>query len=62
MLFDLRKKKKLTQIEIAKLIKVSVKQFQRYERKEVIPPLDKAIEWGKALDIKIAKFVELYYK
>ena len=62
MLKELRKKKGLTQPQVAKLIGVSLKQFQRYERKEVIPPLDKAIQWGMALDVKIARFCMLYYK
>jgi len=61
-LFELRKKKRIGQKELAKMINVSYKQFQRYERYECIPPLDKAILWGEALGIKIAKFVTLYNK
>jgi len=59
---ELRKSKGLIQQQVADRVGVSLPQFKRYEQKSHIPPLDKAILWGEALGIKIAKFVTLYNK
>ena len=57
---QIRRNKGISQEYGAKKIGVSVKQFQRYERYEVVPPLDKAVLWAELLGYKIAKFVSLY--
>jgi len=57
---EVRKKRKLTQIELAKLTGISKSSISRYEREEIWPDMLE-MEWiALALDVKITevKFVK----
>ena len=50
---EIRKKRKLTQIELAKLTGISKSSISRYEREEIWPDMLE-MEWiALALDVKI---------
>ena len=55
-----RKKKKYTQAEFAKELGISSRQFRKYIKYEVDPPLHIGIKWAELLGIGIGKFVALY--
>jgi len=55
-----RKAKKLTQAQIAKKLGITERQFRRYVKHEVDPPLHIGIKWAEILGIGIGKFVALY--
>ncbi len=57
---ELRRNKKINQNKLAKILGVSLKQFQRYEQGSHIPPFDKAVLWCKALNITLNQFNKLY--
>lgn len=57
-----RKKNKLTQAQISAKLGITERQFRRYVKYEVNPPLHIATKWAELLGIKIGKFVELYNK
>lgn len=59
---ELRRKKKYSQKDMAKLIDSSLKQFQRYEQDITIPPFDKVVSWCEVLKLTLNQFKKLYFK
>ena len=55
-----RKAKKMTQAQISKKLGISSRQFRKYVKHEVDPPLHIGIKWAELLGIGIGKFVALY--
>ena len=55
-----RKLKKLTQAQISEKLGITERQFRRYVKFEVNPPLHISIKWAKLLGIGIGKFAKLY--
>ena len=57
-----RKKRKMTQAQISNELGITERQFRRYVKHEVDPPLHIGIKWAELLGIGIGKFVALYNK
>ena len=56
---ELRRKKEIKQHDMANRMKISLKQFQRYEQGSHIPPFDKAVIWAEELKLTLNKFKNL---
>lgn len=57
---ELRRKKKLSQNDLANELGVSLKQFQRYEQQVNMPPFDKVVLWSNALKLTLNQFKKIY--
>lgn len=57
---ELRRKKKISQKGMAKLLGISLKQFQRYEQEINMPPFDKVVIWSNILKLTLNQFKKLY--
>lgn len=54
---ELRKKAGITQIELAKIVGVSVRTIQSYEANTIIPPADKLKKIAEALEISFTELI-----
>jgi transcriptional regulator with XRE-family HTH domain len=57
---QIRRKKSILQKDMAKLIGVSLKQFQRYEQHINMPPFDKVVMWCAILKLTLNQFKKIY--
>lgn len=61
-IFELRKKYRLTQSDLAAKLDVSTQQVQKYEKGDNRISLSKAVDLCRALDVSIEKFTEGLYQ
>lgn len=59
---EYRIRKGYSQSDMAKYIKVSDRQFRRYENKECALPMKEGTAYAKKLGLTVKKFIQLYYK
>jgi len=57
-----RKKKKVTREQMARDLEWSYSTVQRYEKKVIMPQLDKAYKMAKYLDIDLEKLARYFIK
>lgn len=62
LLWDVRKAKKITLIELAKSSGVSKSTIQRIEKERISPTMDTMEKLAKSLDVKITELFESDYK